>query len=238
MILIDNNPHDNGVVTYKNSLSNLIIKSSFLDVGIKRLSKEYAGYKWYLNRANLSATTKLSLSTNMKSSYSRLIVSCFPGVSGHHNLPLHINRDKLLIVIDTYNKIWGEGGAMFSPFHGDLSLGNILFNGNDIVIIDWEHFQINAAPWGFDLVNMLYESTQMSIDNKGYLSTQDIKVFVEVKKNISLLLKARKGFDCSINSLIAFYNANHLLWDGSVNKFPVMNIMNVQLERIRQLDLL
>lgn len=236
MILIDNNPHDNGLFTYKDSQSNLIIKSSYLDRGIKRLSQEYAGYKWYLNRAGLKDATKLSLSKNERGFYSRLIVSCFPGKCGQHDLALHVNQDKLLIAIDTYKKIWLEDSGALSPIHGDLSLGNILFRDSKAIIIDWEHFQHNAAPWGFDLVNMLYESTLMSINQNGLMNKKDIKVFEEIKEHVSSLLETKRGFNCNFGSLIAFYNSNQSIWDGGINKFPVINATSSQLNKLEQLD--
>jgi thiamine kinase-like enzyme len=236
VILIDNNPHDNGLFTYKDSQSNLIIKSSYLDRGIKRLSQEYAGYKWYLNRVGLTDTTKLSLSKNEKGLYSRLIISCFPGSCGQHDLTLYKNQDKLLIAIDTYQKIWIEDNRALYPLHGDFSLGNILFRGGEAIIIDWEHFKHNAAPWGFDLVNMFYESTLMSINQNGLMNKKDIRVFEEIKDHVSSLLETKKGFDCKFNSLIAFYNSNQSIWDGGINKFPVINATSSQLNKLEQLD--
>jgi len=236
MILIDNNPHDNGVFTYKDCRSNLIVKSSYLDKGMKRLCQEYEGYKWYLNRAGLLASTKVSLSSNLLGSYSRLIVDFFPGTPGQHNLTLNRNQDKLHIAIDTYKKIWEEDSGALAPLHGDFSLGNVLFIGSYATIIDWEHFQVSCAPWGFDLVNMFYESTLMSINLNGSMKKKDRKVFVDIKKYLSSLLETQKGFDCNFNSLISFYNSNQSIWDGGISKFPVINATTPQLNKLRKLD--
>ena len=42
--------------------------------------------------------------------------------------------------------------------HGDLSLDNVIFSEKGPIFIDWEHFQENAAPLGFDSLYLLFES--------------------------------------------------------------------------------
>lgn len=236
MILLGNSPHDNGIVTYRDCESNIIIKSSYSKTGMYSLQQEHAGYLWYLSRAGLMDATRLNLYTNIKASYRQLTVSYFSGEQGEHFQPLHLSRKKLLIAIKNYAEIWPQDRISLSPLHGDLSLSNMIFRGNKVVIIDWEHFHVDAAPWGFDLVNLLYESTLMSINKRGFLSVKDSKVFQEIRETISELLSDRGGFKCSFENLINFYTTHHSLWQGSLGKFPVMNASDNQRKKLLQLD--
>jgi len=238
MILISNSPHSNCITTYKDSENNNIIKSSYSEKGIDSLLREYAGYSWYLSRAGLTNTTRLNLYTNADESYCRLTVSIFSGTQGEHFQPLHTSREKLLIAIKNYAEIWPQDRTRLSPLHGDLSLGNMIFLDCKVVIIDWEHFQVDAAPWGFDLVNLLYESTLMSISKRGFLDEQDSMVFCEIREIISDLLNDGGGFKCCFGDLIDFYNSRHSLWKGAIGKFPVMNVSDIQRKRLLDLDFL
>ena len=39
-----------------------------------------------------------------------------------------------------------------TPSHGDLTLDNLIFDKNQIYLIDWENFNKKKDAWGFDLV--------------------------------------------------------------------------------------
>lgn len=236
MILISNCPHNNGIYTLRDDEAGLIIKSSYSPDGMRRLDREYAGYKWYFDLVGLTAHSGLSLTTNAKSSYSRLAVTRFLGKAGNPYRNIDVNHALILKAIELYAGIWPRENGDRSPLHGDFSLGNLIVREGDIVIIDWEHFHRNAAPWGFDLVNMLYESAFFSFESGGLASRHDRRLFTETRRIISDLLRPKGGFECSLDHLTRFITANVSFWGSLVNKLPVMKLSSAQREALGMLE--
>jgi len=236
MILVRNCPHNNGVYTFIDEKDKVVIKSSYSLDGIARLNNEYAGYNWYFKKNPILNDSRLELFENENKLYSRLYVKFFSGAAGNCYRHIEYNKEHLMIAVKTYNELWPRVNGGLSPLHGDFSLGNLIFNGSSLTIIDWEHFQLDVAPWGFDLVNLLYETVFFSFKGKEKLSNADCKVFVEVKKAISELLEPNGGFQCSHDDLTKFISANTFLWGSLVNKLPVMKFSNEQYDFLQVLE--
>jgi hypothetical protein len=236
MILVRNCPHDNGIYTLVDDVSSLVIKSTYTVDGIYRLSNEFAGYHWYLQQKGWSDDTQLRFVRNNNGSYCRLYIQLFSGRGGECYKNLRHNRDDLFRAVNAYAQIWPRKKGRLAPLHGDFSLGNMLFHGNELTIIDWEHFQPEAAPWGFDLVNLLYEAAFFSFKGESALSHHDSRVFVEIRKAIIDLLDPAEGFKCMLKDLTYFVSTNVPAWGKLVNKLPVTKFSGAQKEHLIQLE--
>ena len=236
MILVSNCPHYNGIYTLLDNAKALVIKSSYTIDGMARLSREYAGYQWYFQQQSLLDSTPLHLVRYDNGLYCRLYIKLFSGRAGECYKNLGYNKYDLLKAIDAYAKCWPRQEGQLAPLHGDFSLGNMIFCGERLIIIDWEHFQPNAAPWGFDLANLLYESAFFSFKGKNRLNRNDRKVFVETRKAICDLLDPREGFNCTLENLTRLISANATVWGHLVNKLPVMKFSSKQKDFLLMLE--
>ena len=235
MILLRNCPHNNDIVTLRDDGAGVIIKSSCSIDGVKRLRREYKGYQWYFDLAGFTDTPSVTFRETGNGSYARLTVSRFAGQIGDPYQSLSLNKNLLLSAIDLYCQLWPKGTGQLAPLHGDFSPGNLVVRTDDIVIIDWEHFHVDAAPWGFDLVSLLYESAFMSFKND-VLHRRDERVFSEIYKIISSLVDAEEGFVCSLDHLTQFIADNERLWEGLVGKLPVTMFSSAQRECLMKLE--
>ncbi|MDB9950622.1 hypothetical protein OAD60_00105 [Candidatus Thioglobus sp.] len=237
MILIRNCPHENGIYTLLGGDKKQIIKSTYSTDGITRLIKEHNGYKWYFERIGFQEI-KNSLLINNTESYCRSHIPFFCGDIGDPYKSISTNKKQLLKAIDAYIFIWPERNNKKHCIHGDFSIGNIIFskiNGNTPILIDWEHFNKGVAPWGFDLVNLLYEAVYFSFSKRNSLSKRDILAYVALKKYI---LK-HMGLDnmiCNVYALKEFISENVFLWDGLFEKLPVVNLSDIQCDYINKID--
>jgi len=237
MILVRNCPHNNGVYTLINEDSGIISKSSYSTDGIIRIRNEYAGYEWYFKQYHILNNSQLELFETKNGMYSRLQVKFFPGYAGEPYKDIGYNREYILRAVNAYKEVWPTTKGRLSPVHGDFSLGNIIFNEDSLTIIDWEHFQLSAAPWGFDLVNLFYESIFFSFNNRNTLRDSDCQVFVVVRKIISdLLSHERSAFKCSLDEITEFISFNVDIWGDLVNKLPVVKFSKEQREFLLLLE--
>ena len=236
MILISNCPHDNGIYTLIDKTNSVVVKSSYTVNGMARLSQEYAGYKWYFKQKSILDHNLLRFVKRENGLYCKLYTKIFPGRSGECYNSIDFNQHELLKAIDTYSKVWPRQKGKLAPMHGDFSLGNLILFGEETTIIDWEHFQHDAAPWGFDLVNLLYESVFFSFKDRDTLSQRDTKVFFEVRKAVCDLIDPEEGFDCKIQNLTKFVENNVYIWGALVNKLPVMKFSDSQINFLMEIE--
>ena len=236
MILASNCPHDNGIYILIDDVEGVVIKSSYSADGITRLRREYAGYQWYLRQKGSFDSTPLPFIKHDKGVYCRLYINLFSGRSGECYKSLSYNQCDLAKAICVYAKVWPRQKGQLAPLHGDFSLGNLIICGEDVAIIDWEHFQQDGAPWGFDLANLLYESAFFSFRGKNTLSRSDREVFIETRKAICTLLDPVEDFNCTIEALTQFISTNVPVWGHLVNKLPVMKFTIAQREYLMQLE--
>lgn len=236
MKLITNSSHGNGIYTFINENDKLIIKSSLTKEGIISLKRELLGYKWYFNLDNNINAKSFIYKVLSRQKYYRLSVSLFKGETGNSTLSLSNNYLLILKAIEHYVSIWPTKKDVLVPLHGDYSVGNIIYSKENIVIIDWEHFSVNSAPWGFDLVNMLYESVFISLSQKNKLSNSDNKYFLLLRRKISDLLKDVPNFKCSLEDLTDFMNKNEKIWGKVITKFSVLKFTSHQKTYLKEIE--
>ena len=135
-------------------------KVSFSEEGRMCVKREYSGYKWYKKSFicdHLSSPLRL-LDTDV---FSLLDIPLIKMSPPNLNLTIAQLERYLNLAILHYHSVWTYNLSSLSswvPLHGDFSLaGNILFDDDDIFVIDWEHFHESCAPLGFDILYMLFE---------------------------------------------------------------------------------
>ena len=87
------------------------------------------------------------------------------------------------ILISHYLKVWPKNNI--TPYHGDLTIDNVLFeNLNNPIIIDWEFFQKNEL-WGLDICHLLISSVVLpNLSNKKRkIPSSELEVFEILWKN-------------------------------------------------------
>jgi hypothetical protein len=236
MKLITNSSHGNGIYTFINEDNKLVIKSSVNKEGISSLKREFCGYQWYFNLTNNKNAKSFFYKIHSTDKYYRLSVNLFQGKIGNSNLSLSDNYLLILKAIEHYVSLWPKKKNNYVALHGDFSVGNIIYGLENIVIIDWEHFSLNSAPWGFDLVNMLYESVFMSMPLKNKLSERNLECFLLLRNKISELLKEVPNFKCSLEDLNVFMNKNEKIWGKIIAKFPVLKFTSKQKMYIKEIE--
>jgi hypothetical protein len=236
MILVRNCPHDNGIYTVIDDSRGVVIKSSYSVLGIDRLRMEHLGYRWYFERMTPLCDGLPPISFLERKGYARLCMPLFPGRAGIYSNNLTRNHGRILQAISTYKKVWPSPQGMLAPLHGDFSIGNLIFDGDSVYIIDWEHFRLNAAPWGFDLVNLVYESAYHSFEGRNTLSLGDGQVFLEIRKAVSASIESSESFNCTLTGLRQFVENNVSIWGELITKLPIMKFSDAQSRFLIELE--
>ena len=127
-----------------------IVKSTFDKDSFFELEKEYNGYLWYSEFRPIFL--KLKKIDNFD--YMQLKIEYLDGKKANYKNGLSKNYNRILLVINHYNKITKRNYALSSqyPLHGDLSLDNVIFNKNQVFLIDWQYFTNTETCSGFDIL--------------------------------------------------------------------------------------
>ena len=125
-----------GVIYYS---ENNIIRKFSLNTNKRKLLNEYKGFKWYFKKSKIKIKNKAPLIEYFKNeNYLNL-----PLIKGN-KVPFWISiketKNLIEILISHYLKVWPKNNI--TPYHGDLTIDNVLFeNLNNPIIIDWEFFK-------------------------------------------------------------------------------------------------
>ena len=210
----------------KRGKSKTIIKSSSSIIGINSIKNELNGIEWYNNRG----IEKLSITICTETPhYLRTKCLFISGVIYPYYQGFSKNEKHIKSIIAHYCNIWPKAkckNGLF-PIHGDFSMCNVIFgDDNRPIIIDWEHFRKNAAPLGFDALNLIFEQAWIE-----YEITNSIKNIIE---KITLLIKYLNEQNAIDNRLlkfplintISFIKGNKEIWGMQINKLPILNFDN------------
>ncbi len=163
--LLRNCSHGSEIATYlakDGSGGKMVIKTSSTPAGIKNLHKEIEGWRWYQKLRYPDTIEPLCSILQEYKSYLRLKISYINGDKPVYQTGLDGNKEAIKKIVKHYCQIWPYSSGL-APMHGDLSLDNIIINSNGVNIIDWEHFTDCAAPWGYDILYLLFESLYFSM---------------------------------------------------------------------------
>jgi hypothetical protein len=233
VILLRSSPYGNGIFTYLDEQKAVIQKSTYCKAASEVLSREHQGYQWYFQRSGHQVLDQLSFRQTAGQSYTRLRIPYLPGKSPNYNLSLSQNFSILKLAIEHYFEIWPAPDAKLFPLHGDFSVGNLLIQENQIAIIDWEHFQMTGAPYGFDLANLIYESAYFSFGGGGSLKENDRRQFIALKR---LIKEKYRSF--GLKETQNFISAHSHFWGPLIHKLPVMKFSPQQVSYMENLDLI
>jgi len=152
---------------------NKIIKASFVSTGIDLIKNEFNGLKWYANQQSIDPISVATMYIH-ENRCATLILPFHAGTCGNPHLPIQKNYQKLINAISYYTKIFKKTDYQFR--HGDYSIENILFDGDEIQwLIDWEHFN-KVLPQEFDLLNCIMEICYFNFMKSNNLSKDDIRL--------------------------------------------------------------
>ena len=200
----------------KNNDESFIIKSSTTLNGIESINSERRGINWYNLRSKNKIFYKLKKENK---TYQKIQIKFNKNFSHIEKSLTYIELVKYLdLVVDHYIEIWKKFKCKnFSPFHGDLSLvGNVLFNDNNVLFIDWEHFDEDCImPTGLDIIlmileNIYYESLKNKIIKPSIFN--HIKILIE-RLNNSNLLSSKLQKNPAQNALY-YLKKNIHIWKG------------------------
>ena len=212
-----------------------IIKSSSSLNGIANISSELAGVDWYnsITKNKIKYEISINRKNYLKVKYSE-IIGFIPQLS---QKTYYSNIRYIEKVINHYISVWGNKDKnTMAPLHGDFSLlGNIIFIDQETpVVIDWEHFKLNAAPIGFDAMYFLFEliwfetshmNNNICEESLNHLSEMLLKL-----KNSNCLSK------CFINKPLEttkmFMQNNSIYWGDQFDKMPIMFFNEKQIQLI------
>ena len=125
-------------------------KKTFDDTGIRDLSREAEGLKWYCRMIGRDASEMIG-SFEKAGRYGRLEIKYHEGMVVSTPASPDLVRGKLRAAVEHYLEVFGRDSFRFS--HGDYFIGNIVYTGDRVAwVIDWEHFN-DALPAGYDAVN-------------------------------------------------------------------------------------
>lgn len=238
MELIRNCSHGSEFCTYMDIENNKVIKAAYTYLGINSLKKEYNGFNWY--QLLIGLKNNICNIVLEKEQYIRISTELFPLKKNDYNYGLEYNAQLVERVIKHYCKIWNKHRSKNKvPLHGDLSIDNILYDANNIIIIDWEHFKLDAVPRGFDGLYFLFETLWFGMQKRNNFNISDNELTI-LKRNI-IELKTNNQFDEIFNENILknikeFMLNNLDLWDIGNNKpvvkFPVLFFTEQQINNI------
>lgn len=204
-------------------------KSSYSPEGIREIKNELSGYKWYLERAHPNLSVKLNCDND---GYANITIPNFKALPCDQLTITNRAFKNAVRVINCYKDIWLKNDNkqnVLYPVHGDFSLeGNILFSASDVYIIDWEHFHLNTAPLGFDILFMVFELLKMEFKNA-----------LPPKKKLSLIKKLIM-YAVSIGVISSSYQDNYFtsfldmqddinfIWKNQYHKLPTTQFTTLQ----------
>lgn len=180
MELLRNCSHDNESATYivSETVSKKIIKIADTAVGIATLEREIDGWEWYCHLRYPSRKSFCRV-VQKNISYLKIEIDFIRGVKNDYRKGLSGNSDILKKAMSHYRDIWPYYSDGHSELHGDLSVDNIIFNEDGIHVIDWEYFNRQCGPWGFDALYLLFETLYFSMRMPRHPSQREIEIIVE-----------------------------------------------------------
>ena len=180
-ILINNCPHGNEVATYyfeENQKKN-IIKASTGQGGIAKLKNEVEGWNWYQSKRYPGSNKNICNIIISKSNYIKISIHYIEGHKNEYTGGIRKNSPLIIKIIEQYCQIWQGCSENKYPLHGDLSIDNVIVNEDGVHIIDWEHFSLNGAPFGFDAYNLLFEQLLFSMRERKKPDKTELDVLLD-----------------------------------------------------------
>lgn len=172
--VIRNSSHGNGISVIALTNLGLIRKICYTQNGRFYIEREISGLNWYDIQ---TGSTKDSIAEILLgASVSKVDMQRLSGKSIDYTLKLEVTNKIIQKTIAHYSSVWPSTNVV--PLHGDLTLSNILVDGEKIHIIDWEHFCVDGELWGFDLAYLVLSALLLPVGlNINLLDDKSKKIF-------------------------------------------------------------
>jgi len=236
LILIRNCPHGNEVATYylEENQEKKIIKASTCQSGISRIKNEVEGWNWYQSKRYPDSETSRCNIIISNGRYIKISIQYIEGCKNEYKKGLRKNSPLIIKIIEQYCHIWQGYREGKYPMHGDLSIDNAIVNKDGVHIIDWEHYYLGTAPFGFDAYFLLFEQLLFSMKGRKKPNKSELDVLLH---GIRLIRTASREYhllhDKPLHSIQEFIKKNWIIWGNQkINKLPVLLYGNEQVYAI------
>jgi len=228
------NANNNGIylsASYDHAKPILIKKSSATLSSISRLKKEVEGNNWY---SQISKQELIADIIELPSYYS-VNFYYVSGEKADYRDGYRTNHEFIEKALKIYCKIWAQLSSNELVIHGDYSLDNLIFDKNNIVIIDWEHFSRINIPIGFDALNLIYEQLYFMLPNQR-LDNEIIEHAKLMLENLSKLKCLDKIYwDKPLLTTRNYISSNAGIWGAQIQKLPIMKLTPLEVDEIDEL---
>jgi len=222
----------NEIIIHHNETDKLLIKSTYNTESIQSIINEFEGFNWYFSKKSNFQEYSKRLSLNVSDKFARIEIPEIKGFSVKASNQISINEKFIIRAIDEYLQI---SNLTNFRFHGDFSIGNMIFTELECYIIDWEHSLSNLNLWGLDILNIYYESLFFSF-HKNKLSEANKLSLIKVYKYLLEIFNNNGKQIISLSNLIEIYRENNFIWGNSISKLPVLKFNEKQILLIESIE--
>jgi len=224
MELLRNGSHGSEIITLMagdSADAKKIIKASSTPEGMRCLSAELAGWDWYQKRRYPKRKTPVCRVIQQNGRYMKVEIEYIQGHKGEAWKGLENNAAVVLSALRHYQKVWPGQGDEKAPFHGDLSVDNIITNSDGTHFIDWEHFRAEAAPWGFDGLYLIFETLWFGMRTRQMPAEAEIRTVIAGINSLNSEGRLSSRMVRSpLRAVREFIKENIGLWGGQLQRFP------------------
>lgn len=238
--LVRNCAHGSEVATYvvNDDKGRRFVKVALTPEGRAALRSEVEGWTWYQS-VRCPARPSMCRTLRDDRHVLRIEIEAIEGRQGRAASGVRANTSLIAAAIEQYCTLWPASAAGTAPLHGDLSCDNLIETTGGLFIIDWEHFQSGAVPWGFDAVYLLFESLYFDIACDGTYGALEIDVIAQGLKQLNRCRPLRSEMQTAPLAFTRqFIRASGHLWRGELTRYPLkLPIVQLSDEQVRDIDL-
>ena len=196
MTTILRNLNNNSIKVIYFPKKKTIRKITFNKKYYKYLDNEIKGLNWYSKIENKKNNL---IKYHKRNNFFFLDLKFFDGNKNIFYRSIVKNKNIISRSISYYKKIWPQKKIV--KCHGDLTIDNIIYDQKNIMFIDWELFDDNGAPWGYDLVYLLISSIYFPYKLSNSINDKEKIIF----KKLWSKLKDLKITNKILNDPIKFF---------------------------------
>ena len=233
--LIRENSHGNDITTSYDDVKKSYYKSTFTIHGTSLIKNEQRGINFF---NNLNPNNEIFYKTYSKNSYQRIEIKQIKGQIVDYRKSFYENSNYFAKAIDFYFDYWPHNKKQ--NCHGDLTLDNIIFKKNKLIIFDWEHYNFsNKIFYGYDLIYLILSGIILPGEkNFDQLSKKEFcklyKKLISSKINNKFLKNPFKSIDKIISNVLTnifIRSPNKFITISIKNKFKteIINFMNKEI---------